>query len=116
MSNFLSFAASADEKANNFLITEKRPFADGLKLKGNPGIYALYEVTGQAVDAVYVGRTRNLAQRFRAHITPNHNSASFALKRTRHIHDMFATYGATNRRQEALLHKSAEGIHVVNPA
>ena len=100
MFDFLSLAGSADTKASNFLATEAKPFIDGLKLKGKAGIYALYEISGDTLDAVYVGRTRNLAQRFRAHITPNHNSASFALKRTRHIHEMFATYSATNRRQD----------------
>lgn len=40
------------------------------------GIYSLEE----AGKIVYVGRTRNLKQRLRSHITVHENKASFALK------------------------------------
>ena len=57
--------------------------------EGNvPGIYVFYEKT----KPVYVGRTKKLAQRFSAHVTANHNSASFALKRVRRNHCLKTTY------------------------
>ena len=69
---------------------------------GRSGIYILYE-NGLPV---YVGRTRNLQSRFRAHVTQSHNSASFALKRTRtrHIEIAKATYKSENSRQSIVEH------------
>lgn len=58
-------------------------------MEGNkPGIYVLYENN----RAVYVGRTKKLKQRFRAHVTPNHHSASYALKRVRKRLELKSTY------------------------
>ncbi|AXI50656.1 MAG: GIY-YIG nuclease family protein [Sulfitobacter sp.] len=70
--------------------------------KGKSGIYILYE----AGEPVYVGRTRNLQGRLRAHVTRSHNSASFALKRTRAKHGEIAkaTYSSRNSRQEIVNH------------
>lgn len=70
--------------------------------KGRSGIYILYE----SGDPVYVGRTRNLQNRFRAHTTRSHNSASFALKRTRAKHPEIAkaTYSSQNSRQAIVEH------------
>ena len=98
MYSFLHLAGEAEAKAAIFQEMASRPFLDGLREKGLKGIYALFEVIDEVEQAVYVGRTRNLAGRFRAHITANHNSASFALKRTRLRHNLPTTYTAVGSR------------------
>jgi hypothetical protein len=98
MSKFVDLANAAEMKAAKFQEMASQPFLDGLRGKGAKGIYALFEVGDQLQHAVYVGRTRNLAGRFRAHITPNHNSASFALKRTRLRHNLPTTYTSAGSR------------------
>jgi hypothetical protein len=98
MSRFLELASATEEKAAKFQTMAPQPFLEGLRRKGAKGIYALFEAGDQAEHAVYVGRTRNLAGRFRAHITANHNSASFALKRTRVRHNLPTTYTALGSR------------------
>ncbi|MFG6567683.1 MULTISPECIES: GIY-YIG nuclease family protein [unclassified Sulfitobacter] len=77
-------------------------FRASVKDKGKSEIYILYENE----DPVYVGRTRNLEGRFRAHTTRSHNSASFALKRTRAKHPEIAkaTYSSVNSRQAIVEH------------
>ncbi|MCU9847608.1 GIY-YIG nuclease family protein [Defluviimonas sp. WL0024] len=95
MSSWIEMARRAEHKAELFAELPKHPFEDALRMKGQAGIYALFE----GGLPVYVGRTRNLAGRFRAHVTDSHNSASFALKRTREIHGLSATYKAEGSRQ-----------------
>jgi len=98
MSNFLDLARKAEERAATFQGMASHPFTEALSRKGEKGIYGLFEIGDQLEHAVYVGRTRNLAGRFRAHITPSHNSASFALKRTRIRHNLPTTYKAIGSR------------------
>jgi len=100
MSDFLALAQEAETLSKEFLQLPVQHFSDGLRLKGKPGIYALFEGGTGLEHAVYVGRTRNLAQRFRAHITPKHNAASFALKRTRTIHGIPASYSTQGTRAQ----------------
>ncbi|KII14796.1 GIY-YIG nuclease family protein [Phaeobacter sp. S60] len=68
-----------------------------------PAIYIFYENS----KPVYVGRTNNLEQRLRAHVTASHNSASFALKRTRKRHQEIskATYKTALSRSEITAHE-----------
>lgn len=81
-------AEIAVENLEVLLSAPLKPF-ERTPSEGNvAGIYIFYE--GGA--PVYVGRTRKLAQRFRAHVTPNHNSASYAVKRLRQRHDLRPTY------------------------
>ncbi len=98
MFSFLDLAKAAEERAAKFQGLPAQPFIEGLQRKGAKGIYGLFEMGEDVEHAVYVGRTRNLAGRFRAHITANHNSASFALKRTRLRHNLPTTYKATSSR------------------
>jgi len=62
------------------------------------GVYSLEE----AGKIVYVGRTRNLKQRLRSHITAHENKASFALKRARIELDRKATYKTENSKKALL--------------
>ncbi|QUJ77084.1 GIY-YIG nuclease family protein [Sulfitobacter albidus] len=82
--------------------SDLRPFKISTYDRKIPGIYILYE-NG---SPVYVGRTRNLQGRLRAHVTKSHNSASFALKRTRSLHPEIrnASYSGTNSRKEIVKH------------
>ena len=82
--------------------TPVEQFRASVKDRGRSGIYILYE----AGNPVYVGRTRNLEGRLRAHTTRSHNSASFALKRTRAKHPEIAkaTYSSVNSRQAIVEH------------
>jgi excinuclease UvrABC nuclease subunit len=77
--------------------SESKPFSRRPLEGSASGIYALFEHN----EPVYVGRTRNLKQRFAAHITPNHNSASFAIKRLRRKFPEIAraTYQKTGSRE-----------------
>ncbi len=70
-------------------------FEDAVKLKDTPGIYVFYDDG----TPVYVGRTRKLRQRLRAHVCDSHNSASYALKRTRAAHGLAATYTKSMSRK-----------------
>jgi hypothetical protein len=96
MSTLTQLAVRIDREAAEFDTLQLRPFAEAFRESKKPGIYALFE-NG---NPVYVGRTRNLAQRFRAHVAASHNSASFALKRTRSIHGLQATYQKIGSRAE----------------
>jgi predicted GIY-YIG superfamily endonuclease len=60
-----------------------------------PGIYLLIDNNGVVQ---YVGRTRKLRQRLRAHRTANHNSASFAFKRARRELGVAASYTKATSR------------------
>ncbi len=60
----------------------------GAALPVTPAIYVFY----LAGEAVHVGRTRNLRQRLRGHVSNSHYSASFAFKRARGATGLKATY------------------------
>ncbi|HYC74276.1 hypothetical protein [Brevundimonas sp.] len=60
----------------------------GAVLPGTPAIYAFY----LAGEPVHVGRTRNLRQRLRGHVSNSHYSASFAFKPARGATGLTATY------------------------
>jgi predicted GIY-YIG superfamily endonuclease len=66
--------------------------------RGRPGIYVFYEDD----EAVHVGRTRDLAQRLRGHISRSHYSATFAFKRARRELGKAATYTVKGSRAELL--------------
>lgn len=59
-----------------------------VKLPNEPAIYVFYEDN----TPVYVGRTRNLRNRIRGHITESHNKATFAFKSARLQTGKNATY------------------------
>ena len=85
------FARLTDRAFSNLealLASELKEFSPAPIEGHKPGIYILYE----GAQPVYVGRTKKLKQRFRAHITPSHNSASFALKRVRKRLGLASTY------------------------
>lgn len=87
-----SIPALFEKLAASRFFTEKGIAAQ----KGRSGVYVFFE-EGRAV---HVGRTRNLAQRLRAHITRSHHSASFAFKRARRELGLSATYMAKGSRGE----------------
>jgi hypothetical protein len=60
------------------------------------GVYAFFE-DGRPV---HVGRTRNLQERLRGHITKNQNSATFAFKRTRRALGISPTYKKIGSRAQ----------------
>ena len=60
----------------------------GTRFPRDPAIYVFY-LDG---EPVHVGRTRNLRQRLRGHVTDSHFSASFAFKRARGATGLQATY------------------------
>ncbi|TWI60480.1 hypothetical protein IQ16_07600 [Bradyrhizobium huanghuaihaiense] len=66
--------------------------------KGRAGVYVFLE---NGVP-VHVGRTRNLGERLRGHISKSHFSASFAFKRTRAVHGKTATYLTKGSRRDLL--------------
>ena len=66
----------------------------GGTLPAKPAIYVFY-LDG---DPVHVGRTRNLRQRIRGHVSKSHYSASFAFKRARSETGFKATYKAGEGR------------------
>ncbi|WP_145832076.1 hypothetical protein [Bradyrhizobium huanghuaihaiense] len=76
------------------------PFtAKGVSMqKGRAGVYVFLE---NGVP-VHVGRTRNLGERLRGHISKSHFSASFAFKRTRAVHGKTATYLTKGSRRDLL--------------
>lgn len=61
-------------------------------------IYVFY----QDGEAVHVGRTRNLRQRLRGHVSNSHYSASFAFKRARKATGISATYRKGEGRADLL--------------
>lgn len=63
---------------------------------GKSGVYVFFEND----KAIHVGRTRDLSRRLREHITKNHNSASFAFKRTRRELGVIASYTKVGSRRE----------------
>lgn len=65
-------------------------------MRGRQGVYAFFYED----KAVYVGRTRNLLNRLRGHVRPNHNSATFAFKQTRLKLKRVATYKREGGRAE----------------
>lgn len=83
------------ERLNNSPVFNAKGIASQEK---RPGVYVFLE-NG---NPVHVGRTRNLKNRLRGHISRNHNSASFAFKRTRYILKKFATYVALGSRGDLL--------------
>lgn len=88
MRDFDGLVGAAKDLFDELIQQEILSFDDALKLKDIPGIYVFYEKGAP----VYVGRTRKLRQRLRAHVSDSHNSASYALKRTRAAHGLAATY------------------------
>ena len=85
---FEKYVQTTGELFNKLILQERLSFEEACKLKNIPGIYVFYENDAP----VYAGRTRKLRQRLRAHVANSHNSASFALKRTREIHQLVPTY------------------------
>jgi hypothetical protein len=80
------------------LLKEANPFVEkGLVAQGKrTGIYAFFENgTPQ-----YVGRTRNLQQRLRGHISANHYTATFAFKMARRTLGLPATYNKVGARAQ----------------
>lgn len=76
--------------------------------KKKAGIYVFYE-DGKAI---HVGRTRDLGQRLRGHISRSHYSASFAFKRARRQLDRKATYTPKGSRADLLKEPEfAEAFH-----
>lgn len=96
MTSIIQLAHRIDILAREFIELPLKEYSEALKERKKPGIYALFE----SGSPVYVGRTRDLAQRFRAHVADSHNSASFALKRTRAIHGLKATYKKIGSRAD----------------
>lgn len=85
------FRRHMNEAPSNFqalMSALAHPYGDRSKFREAAGIYVLIE-EGQPV---YVGRTRNLAQRLRAHVSASHNSASYAVKRVRRKYELSPTY------------------------
>ena len=93
----------------NLLESELKDFSATPTEGNQSGIYVLYEEN----KPVYVGRTRNLKQRFRAHITPNHNSASYALKRVRKRIGLEASYKKKGSRSWIVEHHRDEFIEEI---
>ena len=96
MFDIRSLAARASELERQFLTAPTMDFSSAKQMGKLSGIYSLVEGN----KTVHVGRTRNLAQRLRSHVSPSHNSASFALKRTRAIHQLETTYTKKGSRAE----------------
>jgi GIY-YIG catalytic domain len=100
VSLFIEKAAIAERLATKFEQQPLTAYKEAIRLGKAAGIYAFEDSSGP----VYVGRTRNIGQRLRAHIARSHNSASFALKRTRLIHGLPTTYKASGGRAEIVAH------------
>jgi hypothetical protein len=66
--------------------------------RGKAGLYVFYE----SGEAVHVGRTRDLGQRLRGHISRSHNKATYAFKRARRDLNRQATYATKGSRGELL--------------
>lgn len=100
--SYLDYTSAAPKLFSQLMAQSAEPFRVTSSDNRRSGIYVLYDDD----TPVYVGRTRNLQGRFRAHVTKSHNSASFALKRTRaqHAEIKKATYKATNSRQAIVEH------------
>jgi hypothetical protein len=101
--NYADYTSTAPLLFERLANAELQDFETTARLRQKAGIYVLFE---DGVP-VYVGRTRNLQQRFRAHVTRNHNSASFALKRTRAKHPEIqkASYKKADSRQAIVDHE-----------
>lgn len=75
--------------------------------KKRPGIYVFYE----GGKAVHVGRTRDLGQRLRGHISRSHYSASFAFKRARRLGIMIGSMGPVRAKliRKGMIYSPAHG-------
>ena len=84
------FSMHAAKTVELFADLVRRPFVDTSSpgIPKDPAIYVFYHDN----MPVHVGRTRNLRQRLRGHISMSHYSASFAFKRARAVTGMVATY------------------------
>lgn len=92
-----AFTAATANIHDMFVKLQKsEPFKDKgvMWQKGKAGVYAFFE-NGKPV---HVGRTRNLQNRLRGHITRSHFSASFAFKRARRQLGIVATYKTEGSR------------------
>ena len=80
------------------LLTEALPFIEkGLATQcKRAGIYAFFENDAPQ----HVGRTKNLQQRLRGHISANHFSATFAFKMARGKLGLPATYSKVGARAQ----------------
>ena len=106
---FAQVTDSAFLNLKNLLDSELKEFSATPVEGKNSGIYVLYEKN----QPVYVGRTRNLKQRFRAHISPNHNSASYALKRVRKRIGREASYKKEGSRSWIVEHHRDEFLEEI---
>ncbi len=70
------------------LIAQPERAVTGTMFPKAPAIYVFYS---EGVP-VHVGRSRNLRQRLRGHVTSSHYSASFAFKRARAETGLYASY------------------------
>jgi len=94
-----TFASHVEEVPKLFaLLKESVPFVEKrLIAQGKrAGIYAFFENDAPQ----YVGRTRNLQQRIRGHISANHYTATFAFKMARRKLRLPATYNKLGARAQ----------------
>ncbi|UWQ26053.1 GIY-YIG nuclease family protein [Leisingera aquaemixtae] len=100
--DFDSFCLRAKENFDALLNQEIYQMSARPKGLDIPAIYVFYEDK----NPVYVGRTNKLSQRLQAHVNLSHNSASFALKRTRMRHEEIrrATYKKILSRSDIVNH------------
>jgi hypothetical protein len=80
------------------LLKKAQPFIEkGLTTRGKrAGIYAFFENGAPQ----FVGRTRNLQQKLRGHISANHYTATFAFKMGRRKLGLPATYNKVGARAQ----------------
>lgn len=95
-----TFRAQAEQTPSLFAELVSRPETPLSKHEypKAPAIYVFY-FNG---EAVHVGRTKNLRQRLRGHVTNSHYSASFAFKRARKKTGLKASYKKGEGRQALL--------------
>ena len=94
---FRQHTKNAPELFQALLDNELTPLR-GTRFPKSPAIYVFYYDN----VAVHVGRTRNLQQRLRGHVSNSHYSASFAFKRARGETQRVATYKPEGSRTALL--------------
>lgn len=80
------------------LIAQTELEVAGTTFPKSPAIYVFYHLD----VPVHVGRSRNLRQRLRGHVTASHYSASFAFKRARTDTGLKASYKKGEGRETLL--------------
>jgi hypothetical protein len=95
-----AFDTHVENAKTLFAALEREPLLPiaGTKFPAKEAIYVFY-LEGQAV---HVGRTRNLKNRLRGHVSNSHYSASFAFKRARGSTGKMPTYKKGEGRGDLL--------------